>query len=86
MKLIYCKECGDIVRLRGELRGCWCGGSTGRYIGVFQAEIGGSAIPLGFDSLDFFVAIEERPEKGLGKGFTAFVIPEECETVEEVDK
>ena len=85
MKLIYCKECRDIVRLRGELRWCECGASMGRYTGVWDAEIGGSAIPLGFDSLDFFIAIEERPERGLGKEFTAFVIPKKCSTVEVID-
>lgn len=85
MKLLYCKLCGDIVRLRGELRRCECGASTGRYTGVLQAEISGSAIPLGFNNLDFFLALEERPEQGLGKKFTAFIIPKECATVERID-
>ena len=31
MKLIFCPECRDIVKLRGVPRNCLCGKSGGRY-------------------------------------------------------
>ena len=88
MKLIYCKECKDIVRLRWWYinRTCECGLSGGHCVGYEHTEIWGEAIPLGVDKRSFWKALKERPKEGKGSLFTAFVIPEECETVEEVDK
>lgn len=82
MKLIYCKECCDIVKLNLLRSTCNCGECWGIYLNdLVSAVIHGPAIPLGIDNLSFIEALKERHVKGLGKEFTAFVIPEECDTV-----
>lgn len=84
MKLIYCPKCNDVFRLFYEKRTCKCGKSSGWYNDVLYAYISGDAIPLGFDNAEFRRAIEERPGDGLGKMFSAFVIPKKCATVERI--
>lgn len=32
MKLLLCRSCGDVIRMRPELRSCFCGVSSGRYL------------------------------------------------------
>ena len=85
MKLIFCLECADVVLLRllpeGEYRSCDCGQSKGRYINNVDAEIFGSAVPIGFANRSFSLAVMSQPESGEGESFTAFVIPKECPTV-----
>ncbi len=81
MKLIYCPDCKDIVRLMGDTRVCKCGGSRGRYLNELVAVIGGRAIPLGFTNDSFLWALKRRPEYGLGVMFNAFVIPVECDAI-----
>ncbi len=84
MKLIYCKGCQDVIKLIRAYRQCRCGHSGGRYLDYAHSEIWGSAIPLGIDYRSLGEALKERPKEGKGSLFTAFVIPEECDTVEEV--
>lgn len=84
LKLIYCSECHDVVRLLKEERTCTCGKSWGTYIDEIMAEIGGSAIPLGFSNSSFFRAIKRRSLFLPGERFEAFVIEEDCPTVREV--
>lgn len=82
MKLIYCPECCDIVRLMSNWRRCQCGAARGAYrIDGLHVDIEGTAIPLGIDSYSFRQAMRNRPERGPGELFTAFVIPKECATV-----
>lgn len=83
MKLVFCPECQDVFKLKRCLCWCFCGKSSGHYIDDVKAEIRGKAIPLGFDNTSFLKALKARPKTGKGKGFRAFVIPRECETVEE---
>lgn len=81
MKLIYCKECGDIFNLTYEEKQCECGNSKGRYYeDGLHAYYTGSSIPLGFSNPHFFLALDMQPEEGLGYEFSAFVIPKECKT------
>lgn len=88
MKLIMCKFCSDVVRLTFKMRHCECGASFGQYdpedIESLQAEIGGSAIPLGFENNSFVDALRNQPSEGRGERFTAFVIPKECPTIRRV--
>ena len=81
MKLIYCKVCRDILAIRLRPRVCQCRQSGCQYVDSINAEIWGEAVPLGFLNDSFIEALKGRPERGLGKRFTAFVIPEECDTV-----
>jgi len=82
MKLIFCPKCTDVVRLFKELRFCKCKESSGRYlVDSVDAEIYGKAVPLGFINNSLAEALRNRPDDGMGKLFTAFVIPHECRTV-----
>ncbi len=80
MKLIYCQECGDMVKLSYELRECKCSHSSGRYLNELEAIYRGAAIPIGIENNSFVGALRNRPKIGLGKKFQAFVIPEKCPT------
>lgn len=82
MKLIYCIECGDVVALRKQERYCVCGKSKGAYgPDGLHATISGPTIPLGFANASFRQALQNRPETGLGREFTAFVIQKDCDTI-----
>lgn len=81
MKLIFCPECQDVVKLDfGEVY-CKCEASWGWYEsdGV-NAVYCGSAVPLGFANSTLVEAIENQPEEGKGKCFVAFVIPKSYDT------
>lgn len=88
MKLIRCRKCKDIVTLRHFPRQCFCGQSYGYYYADSDslAVYGGEAIPIGILNTTLHEAVECQPEKGLGKEFTAFVIPKHCPTFERVER
>ena len=73
VKLIYCRECTELVRLRAVMCTCPCGKSSGRYINDIEAEISGPCIPIGIDNSGFMAAVK-NPKKGLP--FCGFVILE----------
>jgi hypothetical protein len=87
MKLIYCKKCGDIIKLGMEKDSstCQCGASGGYYLkDGLHAEIWGDAIPLGIDNNSFESALLRRnllDDIAGGVFFDAFVIPKICDTV-----
>jgi hypothetical protein len=80
MKLIFCTECHDIIRLTKVSHTCTCGKSRGIYLDDVQAEYYGPAVPLGIDNTSFINAVMNQPDRGMGKLFTGFVIPVECKT------
>lgn len=84
MKLIFCPNCEDVVRLfiSPKPRRCKCRKSWGHYTDRINAVIGGIAIPLGFANSSLVEALTHRPEKGLGSKFEAFVIPKICPTIQ----
>ncbi len=84
MKLIYCTVCNDIIRLWMEEKSCDCGASKGHYEDEVNAVYSGPAIPLGMDNYAFKEAVESQPNRGMGKLFSAFVIPKECKTFRKV--
>lgn len=79
MKLIYCRNCGDVLVLKfGPPQTCACGKSWGRYIDGIYAEYGGQAMPFGLDSRDLVEAgvrwsLETR-------AIRCFSIPRVCRT------
>lgn len=79
MKLLLCHECGDVFNLKSEVKTCSCGQTRGQYTDDLNAVYDGG-IPLGFANSSFLEAVIAQPESGLGKEFTAFVIPRECST------
>ena len=87
MKLIYCKKCLTITSLTRQSRVCPCKSSGGRYEPEgLSAIYWGEAVPLGVLTLTFELAIKNQPKTGLGRGFDAFVIPEECDTFQRVEE
>ncbi|PYF05637.1 hypothetical protein BJ095_11746 [Ureibacillus chungkukjangi] len=81
MKLLMCLECNDIFNLDMSEKSCRCGRSKGKYINHQLAEYTGkSAVPLGFSNPSIIQAIKDQPNEGMGKEFTAFIIPKNCET------
>ena len=81
MKLLYCTECDDVVRLWHHERSCECGKTGGKYIDGLKAEIWGPGLPFGIDNMSFIDAGRNRPKEGLGSPFEAFVIPEHSPNV-----
>jgi hypothetical protein len=83
MKLIYCPQCYDVIKLLVNLnRECACGKASGYYLSDgYHCVIKGDAIPIGFANSSFTQALENRPKEGIGFRFEAFVIPVKCSTV-----
>jgi hypothetical protein len=85
VKLIFCPNCSDVVRLIEVKRYCFCARAYGQYLqDGLNAEIGGIAVPLGFANPSFKHALENQPEEGAGFVFEAFVIPKKCDTITKV--
>lgn len=82
MKLILCPKCSDLFRLTQKYKVCECGASAGNYVDDLNAITYGKAIPVGFANYSFIQAIRNQPNEGLGKEFTAFIIPKKCPTIE----
>ena len=58
MKLLYCRRCRDVIQMRPELRTCYCGESSGRYIDnetVAQTE---GSISIALHNHDFKTAVD----------------------------
>lgn len=83
MKLIFCTECLDVIKLKRDMRSCDCGKSSGRYTGPTNVKISGPCVPIGINNWSFGQAQNNRPLVGFGKEFSAFVIPVESEEWEE---
>lgn len=95
MKLLFCKQCQDIVALRRVHRACECGESGGKYLDDgLHAVVDGPCHLIGFANSTLQRAYwlhEDQPEgaddflpNGARKGhrFEAFFIPDPCSTVE----
>ncbi len=83
MKLIFCTECHDVVKLQRVYRTCSCGKSGGMYRpDGLTAIVSGNSIPIGIANKSFTDAIKNRPAQGTGSEFCAFVIPEKCDTID----
>jgi len=78
MKLIYCPDCRDMIKLRKlEFRHCACGHSWGYYLeDDLTAEIGGSAAPVAIENDELREAVLRRPREGRGSCVEASVLPE----------
>ena len=85
MKLILCKNCGDIVTLiQDKERFCECGKCSGKYTDELNAWYKGDefVVPLGVAYGSLANVVMTQPESGMGKNFSAFVIPKQCNTFE----
>ena len=84
MKLIFCKNCGDVFNLTKELKKCSCGKSFGKYVDGLNAEISRESTPIGFQNSSFVLGLHNIPGTGKGKEFTAFFIPRICPTIRRI--
>jgi hypothetical protein len=76
MKLFFCPECHDIVKMViGEMRYCSCKKSGGMYVDNVVAEIEGKAVPLGIDNNELVAAYQLKSGKVPCK-FSMFFIPD----------
>lgn len=81
MKLLYCGYCGDVFNIGYESKKCSCGRTSGLYLDNVNARYSGKhAVPLGFANNSFDNALKRQPNSGMGKEFSAFVIPVICDT------
>ena len=60
MKLIFCPECQDVLKLQMEKRECLCKKSGGCYTDKVHAEIWGLAEAIGFSNPSFTTAYSHR--------------------------
>ena len=84
MKLIICTNCNHVISLGSNIRICECGKSGGQYLNGRYARYWGPCVPLGIDNKSLVEARQTQPIEGLGKKFTAFVIPMKCHTFKRV--
>ncbi|AIF53535.1 hypothetical protein [Pelosinus sp. UFO1] len=88
MKLLYCRECGDVFNLAFSKKSCTCGKVYGQYEeDGLHATYSGSGIPLGIHNISFSSAIIEQDALNRqmeipfqGSRFEAWVIPKNCDT------
>jgi hypothetical protein len=94
MKLIYCPDCKDMVKMDYDKRTCKCGDSWGYYESDgLNAKYGGKCIPIGIsnpslhsgiihDKMDRTINPEGQYPGKPGIRVDAFIIPECAPTVE----
>lgn len=76
MKLLFCPECHDIIKLQKYTRTCQCEKSGGYYLeNGDYAKFFGQAIPIAISNLSFEQAIRSRSNKDKSESFTGFVFP-----------
>lgn len=83
MKLLYCKTCGDIIRLIRVPRTCMCTDCSGHYTDSIMAEVSGPCLIIGFHNPEFYDAVHadlDKTKKGVE--FLAFMIPNNAASIE----
>jgi len=75
MKLLFCRNCGDVLKLQLGRRTCECGDSRGKYLADGDsAEISGpNATVIAIDNVTLAEAITNQPQTGRGTDFKAWV-------------
>lgn len=86
MKLIFCKECHDVIALHRDKLWCLCGKSGGQYLDGINAVWWGPAVPLGFSNFSFNEARFDQSDDPPGRCFKAFVIEKNCKTFKQVSE
>lgn len=82
MKLMLCKSCYDVVRLKITPRKCSCGKCEGYYLNDgLNAIMTGPFVPIGIDNNSLVSSIENQPDSGMGKKINAFIIPKCVPTI-----
>jgi hypothetical protein len=50
MKLLFCPDCWDVIKLTFEVRSCKCGKVFGKYVDNSTAVVNGEGISLAIDN------------------------------------
>lgn len=91
MKLILCVNCQDVYKLiREQVRSCKCGKTHGHYLDDgLNAVVSDNedTYVLGFHNGHLFSALQDQfnlgdQSDGMGRRFTAFIIPSSAPTVQ----
>ena len=86
MKLFFCPVCYDIRKPLYVKTECVCGLSYGWYKGnAYHSVFGGKAIPIELESDSLDKALQRNCETKRDTVFMAFVIGQECSTVERIE-
>ena len=87
MKLLFCLNCEDIIRLNMKTRSCGCGAVSGHYLDNKMAVYtGDNAVPLGISNYSLMKAVSwwrtsdaDNIDIG-GDALDAFTISKDCST------
>lgn len=82
MKLLYCRDCTDIVKLTDKPRSCECGHSTGRYVTNGVVVLQGPSLSVAMNNFTFDSARETRVKTGTGTAFDAWFMKTRHEEVQ----
>lgn len=80
MKLIFCKQCQDIVRLTNRIRYCKCKNVYGRYVNDSVAIISKNAVPIGILNNSLKAALN-KDNKTEDVHFVSFIIAENAPNI-----
>ncbi|MEJ7599407.1 MAG: hypothetical protein WKG01_15985 [Kofleriaceae bacterium] len=58
MKLLLCRDCGDVIRMRPEVRACFCGAASGRYVDDELVEQTEGSISIALHNHDLRTALD----------------------------
>lgn len=85
MKLIYCRNCSDILNLKFREKKCGCGKSGGWFTDGQKAVYWGECIPIEVDNHSFLKAIRNQSKSGLRRRFKTFVISRKCDVFKKIE-
>ena len=80
MKLLFCQDCKDIIRLFRERRYCKCQKVSGYYTNDTEAVFRGKPILIGIDNKSFAESIKLKNILKTSNFFEVFVIGKDCIT------
>ena len=67
MKLLVCRNCGDVILMRPEARSCFCGKSSGRYLeDKSTVEQTAGTLSIALHNHDFHTAVAAFDEAPAG--------------------
>ena len=84
MKLIFCPACHDVVKCTFVFRTCQCGKSWGKYIDMYEVEVGGRTIVLGLDNNDLLQGLRSIPKEGKGPSVRAWVFAQKSDKIRKI--
>ena len=81
MKLIFCKDCQDVIKIDRDMRTCKCGKAKAYLTDHINAIVNDHAIVLGFSNPSLANAFKIKPTIHFGSRFEAFIISKEAKSI-----